>query len=85
MFLGEAVYCLPLEGVVDLSAEADRLAKELKKLDGEIKRLEGKLGNAKFVANAPEDVVAEERGKLAEYQGQRERTAAAFDRVKEAR
>ncbi len=82
--LAEAVYCLPLEGVVDLSAEADRLGKELKKLEVEIKRLEGKLGNAKFVANAPEDVVAEEREKLAEYQGQRERTAAAFDRVKEA-
>ncbi|MGB7287549.1 MAG: class I tRNA ligase family protein, partial [Salaquimonas sp.] len=82
--LGEAVYCLPLEGIVDLSTEADRLSKELKKLDGEIRRLDGKLGNAKFVANAPDEVVAEEREKLAEYQQQRERTALAFDRVKEA-
>ena len=81
---GEAVYCLPLEGIVDLSAEADRLSKELKKLDGEIKRLDGKLGNAKFVANAPDEVVAEEREKLAEYKQQRERTSAAYDRVKEA-
>ena len=82
--LGEVVYCLPLEGIVDLSAEADRLGKELKKLDGEMKRLEGKLGNAKFVANAPDEVVAEEREKLAGYAEQRERTSAAYERVKEA-
>jgi valyl-tRNA synthetase len=82
--LGEAVYCLPLEGIVDLSAEADRLSKELKKLEGEIKRLDGKLGNAKFVANAPEEVVAEEREKLAGYAGQKERIALALDRVKDA-
>ena len=82
--LGEAIYCLPLEGIVDLSAEADRLSKELKKLDGEIKRLEGKLGNEKFVANAPAEVVDEEREKLGEYLQQREKTALAHQRVKAA-
>ncbi len=79
--IGEATYCLPLEGVVDFAEERARLEKELKKLDGEIKRLEGKLGNAKFVANAPEEVVAEEKQKLAGYHEQRERVEVAFGRV----
>ena len=82
--LGEATFCLPLAGVVDLSAEAQRLEKEIKKLDGEIKRLDGKLSNAKFVANAPEDVVAEEREKLAGYQERQARISEALSRVKEA-
>ena len=79
--IGEATFCLPLEGVVDFAEERARLEKELKKLDGEIKRLEGKLGNAKFVANAPDEVVAEEKQKLADYQEQRGRVEVAFDRV----
>jgi valyl-tRNA synthetase len=79
--IGGAIACLPLEGVVDLAAEKARLAKELKRLEGEIKRLEGKLGNAKFVANAPEEVVEEEREKLAGYVSEREKTARAQERL----
>ena len=79
--LGEATYCLPLEGVIDFSEERGRLEKELRKLDGEIKRLEGKLANQKFVANAPEAVVEEERAKLSDYQLQRDRVNQAFERV----
>ena len=84
IIVGEATYCLPLAGIVDLSAEAARLKKELKKLQGEIKRLEGKLNNAKFVANAPDDVVAEEREKLGGYKQQIERVTLAYERVNEA-
>ena len=43
--LGEATYCLPLEGIVDFGEERTRLENELKKLGGEIKRLDGKLSN----------------------------------------
>jgi len=79
--VGEATYCLPLEGVIDFAEERARLEKDIKKLDGEIKRLEGKLGNAKFIANAPETVVTEEREKLADYHSQREKVASALERV----
>ena len=82
--LSGALYCLPLAGIVDLSAETERLEKEVGKLDGEIRRLEGKLGNEKFVANAPEAVVAEERDKLSAYQEQRDKTVAALDRIRQA-
>ena len=82
--IGEATACLPLEGIIDFAAERVRLEKEVKRLQGEIKRLDGKLGNAKFVANAPEEVVEAEREKLADYQAQLERTQTAFGRIADA-
>ncbi len=59
--LGEATVALPLEGVVDLPAEAARLKKEIAKLQGEIGKMDGKLGNKEFIAKAPEEVVEELR------------------------
>jgi valyl-tRNA synthetase len=53
----------------------------VKRLEGEIKRLDGKLSNAKFVANAPEEVVEEEREKLAGYRSEMDRTRKALERV----
>jgi valyl-tRNA synthetase len=55
-----------LAGVVDLAAERQRLAKEIKKAEDEIAFLEGKLGRPEFVARAPAEVVERERGRLAE-------------------
>ena len=57
---GEVV-ALPLKGVIDLSAEKARLDKEIVKADADIKRVDAKLGNEKFVANAPEEIVEEEK------------------------
>jgi valyl-tRNA synthetase len=82
--LGEATLALPLEGVIDFAAERERLSRELAKLDGEIGRLEKKLGNEKFVANAPADVVAEQREKLVDYSTQKAKLAEALERLQEA-
>ncbi|MFS2317436.1 valine--tRNA ligase [Maricaulis sp. D1M11] len=79
--VGGVTIALPLEGVIDFDAERERLTKELKKLDGEITRLDKKLGNERFVANAPEAVVAEQREKLSEYSAQKEKVAEALSRL----
>ena len=79
--IGEATACLLLAGAVDFAGEKARLEKELKRLEGEVRRLDGKLSNAKFIANAPEDVVAEEREKLAGYRDEMARTAKSLERV----
>jgi len=59
---------VPLAGLIDVAAELGRLAKERDKLEKEIARLSGKLGNARFVDNAPADVVAKEKEKLSNAQ-----------------
>ena len=57
------VAALPLKGVIDLSAERTRLDKEIAKAEADIKRVDAKLSNEKFVANAPEEIVEEEKEK----------------------
>jgi valyl-tRNA synthetase len=72
---------IPLEGVIDLSAEKARLAKETAKLEGEVKKIEAKLANPDFIARAPEDVVDENRERREELLARIEKLAAAAKRL----
>jgi valyl-tRNA synthetase len=56
-----------LEGI-DREAHEQRAAKRREKLQAEIARARGKLQNGSFVANAPPEVVAKERAKLADLE-----------------
>ena len=66
--VGKMEVLVPMAGLIDKDAELGRLKKEMEKLQKEVGRLEGKLGNEKFVASAPEEVVAKEREKLTSAQ-----------------
>ena len=55
---------LPLADILDLTAEAARLNKEIASVTGEIEKIAKKLDNPGFIAKAPEDVVAENRRRL---------------------
>jgi valyl-tRNA synthetase len=79
--LGEATYALPVGEVIDLKAESARLQKEIKKLEDEIARIDAKLGNANFVARAPEDVVEEQRERRAQAEQTRARLISALKRL----
>jgi valyl-tRNA synthetase len=68
--VGELRLLIPLQGLVDLDAERARLDRELKRVAAEIAKCEGKLGNERFVANAPDEVVAQERERLGDWSGQ---------------
>ena len=57
---------IPLEGLIDLDKERERIENEIKKTKGFLKSVEGKLSNEKFVENAPDDVVDRERQKKAD-------------------
>ncbi|MER2106334.1 MAG: valine--tRNA ligase [Solibacillus sp.] len=59
---------LPLAGLINIDEEIVRLEKELEKWAKEVKLVSGKLSNERFVAKAPEALVAEERAKLADYE-----------------
>jgi valyl-tRNA synthetase len=85
LVLGEATVCLPLGDLIDLTAEAARIERELSKNRDEIGRIEKKLGNPQFVAKAAPDVVDAEREKLGELTEARSRLEAALARLREAR
>ena len=59
---------LPLEGVVDASAERQRLQGEIGKVEAEIGKVAGKLSSETFVKNAPTAVVAEHRQRQQDWQ-----------------
>ncbi|UGY14236.1 valine--tRNA ligase [Bradyrhizobium septentrionale] len=80
---GEVV-ALPLKGVIDLAAERARLEKELGKADADIKRVDAKLANEKFVANAPEELVEEEKEKREAALERRAKILEAIERLKKA-
>ncbi|MEW9624272.1 valine--tRNA ligase [Rhodanobacter geophilus] len=68
--VGSLRVLIPLAGLIDLGAEQARLAKEIARIEGEIRKCEGKLGNANFVANAPAEVVAQERQRIVDWNTQ---------------
>ncbi len=64
----DATVFIPLEELISLDEEVSRLEKEIKKFESEVERTNKKLSNEKFVSNAPESVVNEEKEKQADYQ-----------------
>jgi len=59
-------YFIPLGENIDVAAEIEKLQKELNYTIGFLKSVEGKLGNDRFVNNAPEQVVVNEKNKMAD-------------------
>ncbi len=66
---------VPLEGVIDLGRERERLAAERERLDGQLRSTEGRLANENFTSKAPADVVQREREKADALRDQRDRVA----------
>jgi valyl-tRNA synthetase len=78
------IAALPLKGVIDFAAEKARLEKEMARVTSDIARIDAKLGNADFVARAPEDVVEGEREKREEAETRRLKIDEALARLKGA-
>ncbi|MGJ8604266.1 MAG: valine--tRNA ligase [Marivita sp.] len=78
-----ATFGIPLADIIDVGAEKDRLDKALQKLAKEIGGMKGRLGNPKFVASAPDEVVEETRANLAAREDEAAKLQDALDRLAE--
>jgi valyl-tRNA synthetase len=74
--VGELKVLVPLKGLVDVEEELARLGKQLRRETADLRKSEGKLGNARFVENAPEAVVEQERERLAAHRATVEKLEA---------
>jgi valyl-tRNA synthetase len=67
MLPGVEIY-IPLEDLIDIEKELERLEKEKANLQKELDRVNAKLGNEGFIAKAPANVIEEEKAKKIKYQ-----------------
>jgi len=74
--LTNAEVYVPLAEWIDVAAETKRLRADLAAAEAELDKVQAKLANEQFLARAPEDVVAKERGKEDEFRQKRDRLRA---------
>jgi valyl-tRNA synthetase len=79
--LGTLEILVPMAGLIDPTAELERLAKRQRKVEIDLNKLESKLANAEFARNAPADVVAKDRARLAELRTELGQLGAQIARV----
>jgi valyl-tRNA synthetase len=72
---------VPMKGLIDPTAELDRLAKRLRKAEIDMSKLEAKLGNSQFAKNAPPDIVAKDQQRLEELRTEIGQLSAQTARV----
>ncbi len=81
----EVELVVSLTDLIDVVAELDKLTKDKGKLEKELERIVGKLGNEKFMSNAPEAVVAKEREKEAEIRARLAKNIESTERLSKLR
>ena len=74
---------VPMAGLVDIEKETAKLAKEQAKIETQLKKTQGKLKNEKFLANAPDDVVAKEKEKLEMFTAKLTKIQESIKRLEE--
>lgn len=77
-----ATFFVPMQDLMDIGAEIERLEKELARLDGELKRSEKMLSNERFLAKAPQAKIQEEKEKQQNYRLQYESVNAMLQQMK---
>ncbi len=75
VMLGDLTLLVPMAGLIDAAAEAERLGKKLSKALNDLQKTRTKLANDNFVRNAPANVVTQERERTADL----ERTVASLE------
>ena len=74
---------VPMQGLIDIDRELEKLARDRDKIMVQLQRIEGKLGNEKFMANAPAEVVAKEQEKLDGFKATIAKIDENVDRLRE--
>ena len=79
--IGDTRLLVPMQGLIDVDAERQRLQKQRNKVEADLARAHGKLGNPNFVNNAPAAVVTQERERVASFQRTLAQLAEQLDRL----
>ncbi len=80
--VGTLALLVPMAGLIDAAAEAERLTKLIARTRGDLAKTHAKLGNDNFVRNAPAEVVSAERERAAELERNVSGLTAQLERVR---
>jgi len=72
---------IPMESMVDIGAEKDRIKKEIDQLELDIARLESRLADSSFLGKAPTQVIAKEKERLVERKDRLERLRQQIEKI----
>ena len=81
--VGELTLLVPMAGLIDAAAEAERLGKLLARARSDLDKTRTRLANDNFVRNAPEAVVTAERARQADLERTATGLTAQLERVRE--
>ncbi|MGH8293981.1 MAG: valine--tRNA ligase [Steroidobacteraceae bacterium] len=81
--VGDLTLLVPMAGLIDAAAEAERLGKLLARTRADLDKTRARLANESFVRNAPEAVVSAERERLAALEQTAARLTTQLERVRE--
>ncbi len=79
---GELTVLVPMAGLIDAAAEAERLAKRIGKTQQDLAKTRAKLANAQFATHAPPAIVTAERERAAELERAVAGLQSQLDRVR---
>ena len=79
--LGKMTLLVPLKGLIDLSAEQDRLTKQKNQIKTDLNKAEQKLINPDFSANAPAEIVKKQQDRVTQLQETLVKLLAQLDRL----
>jgi valyl-tRNA synthetase len=74
---------LPVEGLIDIEKESQRINKELVKVTKDLAQTERKLSDSKFLDKAPKDIIDREKHKLEEFSTQKKKLEEVLLKLKE--
>lgn len=77
-----AIIYVPLEGILDLAKETQRLEKEIEKLNGEMSGVAKKLNNEDFLSKAPADIIDKVKAKHAALSDKQQQLQSNLDKIK---
>ena len=80
--VGALTLLVPMSGLIEPASELQRLERRVQKIEQELIKSRGKLANDHFVRNAPPNVVAQERARLAEFERTRHGLARQIEQVR---
>jgi valyl-tRNA synthetase len=80
----EATLIMPIADIIDLDKERARLRKEITKLEQEIQKIDTKMADERFVANAPAEIIDEQKSRKVAFTSTLDKLSAALKQLEAA-